>query len=277
MVFDSDDWRVKIGSHRGYDSNITIIKKYSDDYYKLVTFRSLRRDGIELDSDKDKSKKGSVNDVKLLNNIARARTNIFELAMCNHWDFFVTLTLSPEKLYKLGLNRYDLKEFYKYFSKWVNNQSRRGDKKINYLLVPEQHKNGAWHFHGFMSGIFINDMIHFKDSDNIPIYIKNKLLAGESIYYWQSYFEKFGFCDFEFIRDQEKCSSYVTKYISKELYKTVNNLGFHTYYCSQGLKRAEKIFKQNVIFDNDFQYDFSNDYVSVKILHSKELQSLCKL
>lgn len=273
MDFQSDDWRVKCGMHIAYDKNVTIIKKLNDDYYKLVTFNSLRRDGVELDSDKEKSSKGSVNDKKLLNNITRAKNTIFELAMCNDWDYFVTLTLSPEKLQKLGLDRYDLKGFYKYFSKWLNNQSRHS--KITYLLVPEQHKSGAWHFHGFMSGLDSEQLRLFSRFDHLPLYILNKIYNNELIYEWLPFSEKFGFCDFEFIKNQEKCSSYVTKYISKELYKSINNLGAHSYYCSSGLKRAEKIFKDKVIFDKDFDYDFTNDYVSVKILNEYELHSLC--
>lgn len=273
LVFSSDDWRVKCDCHIAYDKNITIIKKFNDDYYKLVTFNALRVDGVELDSDHNKAEKGSVNDVKLLNNISRARNNIFELAMCNDWDYFVTLTLSPDKLSALGLDRYDLKTFYKYFSKWINNLSRDGFK-IQYLLVPEKHNDGAWHFHGFMSGLNPSQLSLFTPDDCLPVYILRKLNNGDLIYNWLPYYNKFGFCDFEYIKDQTKCSSYVTKYISKELYRSINNLGYHCYYCSQGLKRAERIFKKKVILDNDFEYDFSNDYVSVKVLSDVDLQSL---
>lgn len=273
MDFHSNDWRVKCDMHRAYDKNITIIKKYNDNYYKLVTFNSLRLDGIELDSDKDKSKKGSVNDKKLLNNIVRARNTIFELAMCNDWEYFVTLTLSPEKLEKLGLDRYNLTSFYKFFSKWLNNLPY----KIKYLLVPEKHKNGAWHFHGFMSGFDSDSLKLFDKNEHLPTYILNKIDNDEIIYNWIPYADKFGFCDIEYIKNQEKCSSYVTKYISKELYKTINNLGMHSYYCSLGLKRAEKVLKSKCTFDSDFDYDFTNDFVSVKILSGSDLQELCIL
>lgn len=271
MVKDSQDWRVKCGLYKAYDRNITIIKKYNDNYYKLVTFNSLRVDGVILDSDKDKSKKGSVNDVKLLNNIARARNTIFELAMCNDWDYFVTLTLSPDKLQDLGLDRYNLSDFYKFFVNWLH----KLPYKVKYLLVPEKHKNGAWHFHGFMSGLYPDSLELFSRSDHLPTYILNKIDNNELIYKWLPYDKKFGFCDFEYIKNQEKCSSYVTKYISKELYKTINNLGMHCYYCSLGLNRAEKILKEKCIFDKDFDYDFTNDYVSVKILTESDLQQLC--
>ena len=272
MIYDSN--KSLLVSPHAYDNNVTIIKKFNDNYYKLVTFNTLRLDGIELDSDKNKSKKGSINDKKLLNNITRAKNTIFELSMCNEWDYFVTLTLSPEKLQKLGLDRFNLSEFYKYFVNWLHHQKRNSGSKISYLLVPEQHKNGAWHFHGFMSGLDPDQLRLFSKSDHLPFYILNKIDNNELIYEWLPFSQKFGFCDFEYIKNQEKCSSYVTKYISKELYKSINNLGFHCYYCSKGLKRAERILKEKCIFDTDFDYDFTNDYVSVKILNEYELQSL---
>lgn len=264
----SDDWRTKCHLHRPYEHNVTVIKKFNDDYYKLITFRSLRKEGFLLDSDLNKNKKNSVNDKKLLNNIARARNTIFELSMCNDWQFFVTLTLSPDKLSILDLDRFDLKSFYKKFSKWLNNLPY----KIDYLLVPEQHKNGAWHFHGFINGIPDDHLSLFNESDYLPYYILNKLNDGYLIYKWIDYANKFGFCDLEFIKNQEKCSSYVTKYISKELYKTINNLGYHCYYCSKGLKRSEKIFHD--VLDKCIDYDFNDDYVSVKFCDKNYIDSL---
>lgn len=271
MPYQSDDWRVLCDMHHAYDKNVTIIKKLNDNYYKLVTFNTLRVDGVELESDKNKSPKNSINDKKLLNNITRARNTIFELAMCNDWDYFVTLTLSPEKLSELGLDRFNLTEFYKFFVNWLH----KLPYKVKYLLVPEQHKNGAWHFHGFMSGIDSDSLELFDGSDHLPTYILNKIDKNELIYKWLPYDKKFGFCDFEFIKNQEKCSSYVTKYISKELYKSINNLGMHCYYCSTGLKRAERILKEKCTFDKDFEYDFTNEYVSVKILDKYDIENLC--
>ena len=274
MDYTSSDWRVKAHCNVAYEKNITIINRFNDNYYKLVTFRSLRVDGVELPSDLDKSKKGSVNDVKLLNNISRARNKIFELAMCNDWDFFVTLTLSPSKLNELGLDRYDLQSFYKFFSNWLNHYNLRSNCKIKYLLVPEQHKNGAWHFHGFISGVPKDDLRLFSLDEYLPHYILDKINQGYFLYSWIPFETKFGFNDFEFIVDQERCSSYVTKYISKELYKSINNLGYHCYYCSQGLKRAERVVKDKVVFDKNFEYDFSNEYVSVKVLSATDVENL---
>ena len=34
--------------------------------------------------------------------------------------------------------------------KWINNCKNRKARELLYLLVPEQHKDGAWHIHGLL-------------------------------------------------------------------------------------------------------------------------------
>ena len=75
----------------------------------------------------------------------RARANVRQLALANQFEWFVTLTLSPEKI-----NRYDPVEVVRKMSQWCDNRVRRNGLK--YILVPEHHKDGAIHFHGFFNG-----------------------------------------------------------------------------------------------------------------------------
>ena len=75
----------------------------------------------------------------------RARAKLRRLALANGFDYFVTLTLDPAKI-----DRYDPKAVTKALSTWCDNMVRR--QGLMYILIPEQHKDGAWHFHGFMSG-----------------------------------------------------------------------------------------------------------------------------
>lgn len=76
---------------------------------------------------------------------ARAKSAVFDLALCN-FDFcwFVTWTLNGEKF-----SRYDYKSAVKNLGQWLDNRVRR--KGLKYLIVPELHKDGALHFHGFVN------------------------------------------------------------------------------------------------------------------------------
>lgn len=75
----------------------------------------------------------------------RARTAVRDLALCNEFEWFVTLTLDRRKI-----DRYDVKEVIRKGSQWLSNAVRR--RGLRYVLIPEHHKDGAIHFHGFMSG-----------------------------------------------------------------------------------------------------------------------------
>jgi hypothetical protein len=74
----------------------------------------------------------------------RARAKVRRLALANDFRWFVTLTLDPKKI-----DRYDAGEVVKKLSQWCSNQVKR--KGLRYILVPERHKDGALHFHGFFN------------------------------------------------------------------------------------------------------------------------------
>lgn len=78
-------------------------------------------------------------------NVKRAKDKIFDIAFMNEWDYMVTLTLDQAKI-----DRYDAKEINKRVGKWLKNQVQRKD--LRYLVIPEYHKDGAVHFHGFFKG-----------------------------------------------------------------------------------------------------------------------------
>ena len=74
----------------------------------------------------------------------RARAKVRRIALSNDFRWFVTLTLDPTRI-----DRYDVGEVVKKLSQWCSNQVKR--RGLRYILVPERHKDGALHFHGFFS------------------------------------------------------------------------------------------------------------------------------
>lgn len=75
----------------------------------------------------------------------RARAKLRRLALANDFDYFVTLTLDPARI-----DRYDGAAITRALGRWADNMVRRHG--LRYVLVPERHKDGAFHFHGFMAG-----------------------------------------------------------------------------------------------------------------------------
>lgn len=85
----------------------------------------------------------------------RARTMVRDYARSNDFTFFVTLTLDGGKV-----DRYDIDAVTKIMRTWLDNRVRR--KGLKYILVPELHKDGAVHFHGFF-----NDALPALDSGTL--------------------------------------------------------------------------------------------------------------
>lgn len=215
-----------------YDYNVAMLKKYGN-RYKVQVLKCVRRKGVK---NINFNPKGSVNDSKLDCNIRRTINTIKELVLCNDWEYFITLTLDPKKY-----NRYDLSKYNKDLTRYIRNLRRKYQADIKYMLIPEQHHDGAWHMHGFLMGLPKEELELFSREQFLPYYILNKLDAGEEIYNWIGYQKRFGNCDIEPIRDKDRASSYVTKYVTKDLANSIKELNAKMYYCSQGLNRAEEI------------------------------------
>lgn len=239
-----------------FEYDITTVRSFNG-RLKLVRHNALRTKGIE-DVDQH-ARKGSVSDVKSDNNISRAKNRVFELALCNPWNIFLTFTLDPKKY-----NRNDLGKFRKDLSQFVRDYNKKYRLAIKYLLIPEEHKKGGWHMHGFLMGLPDEHLRLFTLSEKLPKYIREKLKSGQAVYEWEPYRKKFGFCDLEVVKDQFAVSAYVTKYITKDLDRTVRESGAHLYYCSQGLSRSVVIFRGKA--NDGLVYDYESDYNSIKWL-----------
>jgi len=74
----------------------------------------------------------------------RARAKVRRLALANEFRWFVTLTLDPQKI-----DSHDGAAVVKALNAWCSNAVQR--KGLRYILVPERHKKGGIHFHGFFS------------------------------------------------------------------------------------------------------------------------------
>ena len=95
--------------------------------------------------------------------------------------------------------------------------------------------------------------------------LADKVLNGDVVYNWNAYFNRFGFCDLEPIKNHEAVSKYITKYINKELASSVTELNAHTYYHSRGLKFAELKKKGTMNWDN-IAPTYKNKYCCVSWL-----------
>lgn len=141
---------------------------------------------------------------KKLDNLSRSfrrtRSALYMYARQCDWEYFITLTYSPDKIE----NRYDFSLCMKKTHKWINNYKQRKAKDLLYLLVPEQHMDGAWHIHGLLCN---TTGLTFTDS--------GKRYDGKIVYNLDDW--KLGFSTATKVTDTYKVSNYITKYITKDL------------------------------------------------------------
>ena len=216
----------------------------------------------------EKSKREETEE-RLAASISRTKSRIFELALCNEFTYFCTFTMDAEKV----KDRFDLDNLQKSFAQFIRNLNRGRDNKILYLLIPEKHKNGAWHLHGLIEGLKVGeDLREFSLSDYLPYRIRKMIKNGEKVYNWEKYSQKYGFFTATAIKNKAAVSSYVCKYVTKEVAKQGREMGRHLFFASQGLKRRETLIHNSIDETgtvvrcpfSDNEWDFENDYVKIK-------------
>ena len=105
---------------------------------------ALEREGKRMELESWEAEQAQRREASQQRAMRRARSKVRDLARCNDFSFFVTLTLDPAKV-----DRYDIRTVTKKLNNWLDNAVRR--RGLAYVLVPELHKDGAIHFHGFFN------------------------------------------------------------------------------------------------------------------------------
>lgn len=165
---------------------------------------------------REKGKKSEGDD--LMRSARRARANLRRLALSNDFRYFVTLTLDGAKV-----DRYDPAAVVKKLNQWADNMVRRHG--LRYILVPELHKDGAFHFHGFLAG------------DGLKAVDSGVKWEGRTVYNLPQW--RLGFTTAqELYGDYHAAVGYCCKYVGKQ--EGQRPLG-RWYYSGGALRQPEKV------------------------------------
>lgn len=170
--------------------------------------------------------KESKKEIKLWEqSVKRAKTKIYDIARLNKFDYFVTLTLDQNEI-----DRYNGNEVSKKLKIYLKNKVARNELK--YIMVGENHKDGAIHMHGLMSG-----SIDLKET-------KITTLSGQPVFNMNDW--KYGFSTaIPTYGDNENTAKYITKYVSKDFKKVFGNY----YYAGGNILRNPKTRLENIDFE----------------------------
>lgn len=129
--------------------------------------------------------------------LSRTKRSISSIASNGHFCFFCTFTFDPSRIDRFNYDSCSscMQDFIRSLKKTYPD--------LQYLLVPELHKNGAFHFHGLFSRHISRDLL--------PVWDYKRHC---SVYFFRSFP---GRTQVELIRDIQRISSYIQKYITKDL------------------------------------------------------------
>ena len=247
--------RFRKSRRKAYSSKMVVVKKIGSKFKLVYHKHSKRKKGFELLEDLEKNR--NVNDKKLKNNISRARTSIFEMGMCNDWDYAITITVDKKKQ-----DRKDLNTLIKRFNQSIRNIRRRKQCNPQYLLIPELHKDGLnWHLHGLIKGIPNDEIIKHRD-------VK---LNKKGFFEWTRLTNNFGRNTMDKLYGgdvgKEKLVKYITKYISKDIANGIQK-NSKIYYVTKGLNKPKIIKKgrmteklQSLLPIDKFENDYIEEYI----------------
>ena len=217
-----------------YPDTIKIIK-----YHRPIVFTNFSDRGVSaiLTNEENAEEQDY-----LQKSINRTKTKISDYVLCNNFTHFATFTFDPKNpKVKNENNRHDFKKMSSLFKKWLNteqvNHFRRHGHKFKYLIVPERHKNGAWHFHALLEN-YKNETENFYTRKNKYITVselKSKKKEKNRKFITRY---KLGRSEIAPIKDKTKMSSYIKKYITKDLIQDKNA---KRYWSSRNLKQPEII------------------------------------
>lgn len=160
-------------------------------------------------------------DKNVLDSLQRTKKKVFDLSKCAHWDYMLTFTFNPEYI-----DSYDLNSVSQRVREWLKRQKAKASN-LKYLIIPEMHKSGRWHFHGFLA-----------DIGDIPIDFYKLDKNGREIYHLTKF--PYGFNTIIKIKreDLNRCVNYICKYITKELCAVEK--GKKRYFHSNNLDKIEE-------------------------------------
>lgn len=183
---------------------------------------------------------------KFASAMIRAKNTVREYALCNRWDYFLTITFAIDQW-----NRYDLQGRVKELMQYFQNLRKRGVfPNLRYVLVPEFHKDGAVHFHGLISGVPEEAI------DELPPWAPVSTRSHGNKH-MPLLTQRYGWCTLSPIVSNIGVGFYISKYITKSMASMAALKGVHTYYHSHGLNRALVVgyqFAPNALLDKCCKY-----------------------
>lgn len=171
------------------------------------------------------------------NSMKRTKNKIVDYSRTNVWEWFLTLTFGDEEV------RMNYDNCTKELKKWLNNVQHMCDFQMKYIIVPEMHQKGGFHFHALVSNAY---GMKFVESGHYADKAKTEMIYNIDNY-------GLGFTTATLVKDTERASNYITKYITKEMAQVTK--GKKRYWNSKNLDIPEVTFLNYDTMDKNIVKD----------------------
>lgn len=161
----------------------------------------------------------------------RSRSAFLSRVLAHSWDWFGTLTLDARKLPSELSRRSDAVVPYVYglFQRY---KLSTGDA-FRYAIVPEQHKDGAWHFHVLLAGVDASHITPARRGGS-DVYIR-----GQRVFWLAPFQLGVGFTSLTAVRSSLAVGRYMAKYMAKSFNgASARGVGFRRWSCSRNVTPA---------------------------------------
>lgn len=176
--------------------------------------------------------------------LSATKNRIYNIARSNTWQWFITLTFNRNKSES---SDYDI--ITRRLHIFLNNLQKRKCPDMKYLIVPELHDDKEhYHFHGLISNV---DNLRFCFSGHFD-------KKGNPVYNLLDW--SYGFTTATQVKDTQKASGYITKYVTKDTDRKLKNK--KRYMCSRNIDRVKPDFM--IVDEEEFLALYGEDITYAK-------------
>lgn len=221
-----------------------IVKEYSD-MIQIIIYKSPQPFMVPDSSRRRRKVPLDPSSLPFERSLRRSKSNIKDLCLCNHFEWFLTFTFDPKKVNSENFNCCKMKilQFFKH-------QRDKKSPDLKYLIIPELHKSGRVHFHALV-----------KDLNTRFVFSGHYTKAGNEIYNLPSW--RYGFTTASSVSDDNGCANYISKYVTKDLVKKFNK---HRYFCSNNLIRPKIHKNVKITSRKNFVKLYDSEYYNTFVL-----------
>lgn len=190
--------------------------------------------------------------------LSRTKKMVKHISLSFKCEYFATFTFSSEYC-----DRYSYDEVSSLMQTFLHSLP----SGVQYIVIPELHKDGAFHFHGLFSGI--------------PLEYAGRHRVGKRISdVWHCPLFTYGFQSFLAARSSKACSFYIMKYITKSLCAV--SKGKKRYWYSRSsivlapeikvhLQPEDYLFLKDLLSKEGNFYECTKSYIQFSEIYSTSL------